>query len=52
MPTPWSKVILQQDEPYLRRVQARLLSLWGDRCEAIFSNRYLPRRGWADLRKS
>lgn len=41
MPTPWSKVILQQDEPYLRRVQARLLSLWGDRCEAIFSNRYL-----------
>ena len=41
MPTPWSKVILQQDEPYLRRVQARLLSLWGSRCEAIFSNRYL-----------
>ena len=41
MPTPWTKVILQQDEPYLRRVQARLLSLWGAQCEAIFSNPYL-----------
>lgn len=41
MPTPWSKVILQQDESYLKEVQARLLSRWGDQCEAIFSNRYL-----------
>jgi len=41
MPIPWSKVILQQDEPYLQKVQARLLAKWGDRCEAIFSNRYL-----------
>ena len=41
MPAPWSKVILQQDQLYLEEVQARLLSLWGDRCEAIFSNRYL-----------
>ncbi len=41
MPTPWSKVILQQDGPYLEEVQARLLACWGDRCEAIFSNRYL-----------
>ena len=41
MPTPWSKAILQQDEPYLKEVQARLLALYGDRCEAIFSNRHL-----------
>ena len=41
MPTPWTKVILQQDEPYLKEVRARLLALWGDGCEAIFSNRYL-----------
>lgn len=41
MPTPWSKVILQQDESCLKRVQARLLSRWGADCEAIFSNRYL-----------
>ena len=41
MPTPWNKVILQQDEPYLKRVQARLLQLWGDECEVIFSNRVL-----------
>ena len=41
IPTPWTKVILQQDEPYLKGVRARLLALWGDSCEAIFSNRYL-----------
>ena len=41
MPTPWSKVILQQDQPYLEEVRAHLLARWGDRCEAIFSNRYL-----------
>ncbi len=41
MPTPWTKVILQQDEPYLKEARARLLALWGDSCEAIFSNRYL-----------
>lgn len=41
MPTPWSKAILQQDQLYLEEVQAHLLSLWGDQCEAIFSNRYL-----------
>ena len=40
MPTPWSKAILQQQEPYLKEVQTRLLALYGDRCEAIFSNRY------------
>ena len=38
MPTPWSKAILQQEESYLKEVQARLLALYGDRCEAIFSN--------------
>ena len=41
MPTPWSKVILQQVQLYLEEVQARFLEQWGDRCEAIFSNRYL-----------
>ena len=41
MPTPWTKVLLEQDEPYLKEVQARLLQLWGDDYEAIFSNRYL-----------
>ncbi len=41
MPTPWTKVIMEQDEPYLKEVQARLLELWGDDYEAIFSNRYL-----------
>ena len=41
MPTPWVKVILEQDWPVLQRVQAWLLSHYGDRYEAIFSNRYL-----------
>ena len=41
MPVPWGKVILQQDEPYLRQVREYLLAHWGARCEAIFSNRYL-----------
>ena len=41
MPTPWTKVIMEQDEPYLKEVQAHLLRRWGDDYEAIFSNRYL-----------
>lgn len=41
MPAPWTKAILEQEEPYLKEVQARLLQLWGDDYEAIFSNRYL-----------
>lgn len=41
MPTPWTKVILEQDEPYLKEVQAHLLQRWEDDYEAIFSNRYL-----------
>lgn len=41
MPTPWNKVILEQDEPYLKEVAAYIAAHWGDVCEAIFSNRYL-----------
>lgn len=41
IPTPWTKVILEQDEPYLKEVQAHLLSLWGEHYEVIFSNRVL-----------
>ena len=42
MPTPWIKVLLEQDHPYLLAVQAHLLRCWGDSFEAIFSNpRYL-----------
>ena len=41
MPTPWNKVIMEQDHPYLREVQAHLLSCWGDDYEVIFSNPYL-----------
>lgn len=41
MPTPWNKVILEQDEPYLKEVMAYILQHWGGVCEAIFSNRYL-----------
>ncbi len=41
MPTPWTKVIMEQDEPYLKQVQAHLLQHWGERCEVIFSNHML-----------
>ena len=41
MPTPWNKVILEQDEPYLKEVGAFIEQTWGGCCEAIFSNRYL-----------
>lgn len=41
MPRPWTKVIMEQDEPYLRQVQQHTLTRWGEDCEAIFSNRYL-----------
>ena len=40
MPLPWTKAILQQEHPLLRQVQERMLTDWGDRYEAIFSNRY------------
>lgn len=41
MPTPWNKVIMEQDEPLLKEVQAHVLSRWGEDYEVIFSNRYL-----------
>ena len=41
MPTPWIKVLLEQDHPYLLAAQAHLLRCWGDSFEAIFSNPYL-----------
>lgn len=41
MPTPWNKVILEQDEPCLKEVKAHILQHWGGCCEVIFSNRYL-----------
>lgn len=41
MPRPWTKVIMEQDEPYLQRVQAYFMEHWGGDYEAIFSNRYL-----------
>lgn len=41
MPRPWNKVILEQDEPYLKEVRNSLLRQWGSHYEAIFSNRYL-----------
>ena len=41
MPLPWSKVILQQDNEVLRRVQRYMLERWGDLYEVIFSNAVL-----------
>lgn len=41
MPVPWNKVIMEQDEPYLKDVRGELLSRWGEDYEVIFSNRYL-----------
>ena len=41
MPAPWNKVIMEQDEPYLKEVQAYVLRHWSDSYEAILSNRYL-----------
>lgn len=41
MPTPWNKVIIEQDEPMLRQVRDHILQHWDGLCEAIFSNRYL-----------
>ena len=38
MPTPWTKVIMEQSQPYLKEVQARLLGRWGEHYEVIFSN--------------
>ena len=38
MPTPWVKVIMEQEEPCLRRAQDYVLSRWGEHYEVIFSN--------------
>ena len=40
MPIPWSKAIVQQEYPILLQAQAWLLERFGDKYEAIFSNRY------------
>ncbi len=41
IPTPLTKLILEQDSDYLLNVQADLLKTVGDSYEVIFSNRYL-----------
>lgn len=41
MPTPWNKVLLQQDHPLLSEVQQHISAHWSGCCEAIFSNKYL-----------
>lgn len=41
IPTPWTKVVLEEDEPVLRRAQAFVKEHWPERYEVIFSNRYL-----------
>lgn len=41
MPTPWNKVILEQNEPVLKAASACITEHWGGVCEAIFSNKYL-----------
>lgn len=41
MPDPWIKVILQQDHPYLCRVQEYIRANWPPEYEVIFSNKYL-----------
>lgn len=41
MPTPWNKILLQQDHDYLVEVHKYINTHWNDCCEAIFSNKYL-----------
>lgn len=41
MPRPWNKVIMEQDEAYLRQVQSHIQEQWAGDYEVIFSNRYL-----------
>lgn len=38
MPTPWNKVIMEQEELYLKYVRDYILRHWDGACEAIFSN--------------
>lgn len=41
LPTPLTKIILEQDAPMLQQVQTYLLERAGESYEVIFSNRYL-----------
>jgi hypothetical protein len=41
MPLPWMKVIIEQDEPYLKEIQGYILEHWAEDYEVIFSNKYL-----------
>ncbi len=41
MPTPWNKLIMEQDAFYLESVQAHILQNWSADYEVIFSNHYL-----------
>lgn len=41
MPRPWTKVILEQEEPYLQQVRSWFAERWGTDYEIIFSNQYL-----------
>ena len=41
MPAPWNKVIMEQDEPYLKEIQRHILRHWAEDYEVIFSNRCL-----------
>lgn len=41
MPTPWNKILLEQDHPVLLAVHEHINRSWEDCCEAIFSNQYL-----------
>ena len=40
MPRPWTKVILQEENPVQRRVQQYMLQRYGAEYEAVFSNHY------------
>ena len=41
MPTPWMKVLLEQDHPVLEQAQEYVQAHWGQVYEVIFSNPYL-----------
>lgn len=41
IPMPWTKVVLEEDEPVLRQAQAFVRERWPADYEIIFSNRYL-----------
>ena len=48
MPRPWTKVILQEENPLQKQVQRYILDTYGDEYEAVFSNHYyleLTRKG-------